>query len=193
MFASASSKTAYSTAFLLSERRKQGARIAAVGLTSRSNRAYLEKLGVYDEIVDYDGIESISARPAVYFDMAGNSAVTLAVHKRLGEKLARSFMVGSTHWNEGRTTAETLPGPEPQFFFVPPIMEQRTNELGPQLLQQRLGTAWQGFTARLLAPGSEWLKVVEARGPAAVEQTYAAALAGGLRPQEGHILSLNEA
>jgi hypothetical protein len=192
VFASASSKTAYSTAFLLSERRKQGARVAAVGLTSRSNRAYLEKLGVYDEIVDYDGIQSINARRAVYFDMAGNRAVTLALHEKLGEQLARSFMVGSTHWNQGRGTAETLPGPEPQFFFVPPIMEQRTKELGPQVLQQRLGAAWQSFTARLLAPGSEWLKVVEARGPEAVEQTYAAALAGGLRPQEGHILSLHD-
>lgn len=190
VFASASSKTAYSTAFLLSERRKQGARISTVGLTSRANRGFLEKLGVYDEIVEYDAIDSITARPAVYFDMAGSGSVTAAVHERFGDQLARSFMVGSTHWNVGRGTGEALAGPEPEWFFVPPIMDQRTKELGPQVLQQRLGSAWQTFTARLRAPGSEWLKVVEARGPGAVEELYAAAIAGRLLPQEGHILSL---
>ncbi|HEY6560988.1 MAG TPA: DUF2855 family protein [Polyangiaceae bacterium] len=190
VFASASSKTAYSTAFLLSERRKQGARIQSVGLTSRANRAFLEELGVYDEIVEYDAIDSITARPAVYFDMAGSGSVTAAVHERFGAQLVKSFMVGSTHWNAGRGTAGALPGPEPEWFLAAPIIEQRTKELGQQVLQQRLGSAWQGFTARLRAPGSEWLTVVEARGPAAVEQLYAAAIAGRLLPQEGHILSL---
>lgn len=36
-----------------------------------------------------------------------------------------------------------------------------------------------------------WLKVVEARGAAAVAQVYRALLAGSVRPDEGHILSLN--
>lgn len=196
VFASASSKTAYSTAFLLSERRKRGAPITTVGLTSRGNRGYLEKLGVYDEIIGYDALDALDAlkaRPAVYFDMAGSGVVTRAVHEKLGARLAKSFMVGATHWSEGRGAPSTLPGPEPEWFFVGPIMEQRTKELGPQELQQRVGAAWQNFATRLRAPGSEWLKIVEARGPAAVEQVYAAAVAGGLRPQEGHILSLHGA
>jgi hypothetical protein len=191
VFASASSKTAYSTAFLLQERRKQGARIATVGLTSRGNRPYLEKLGVYDEIVEYDALAALSARRAVYFDMAGSGAVSRAVHERLGDQLLKSFLVGSTHWNEGRGDAAALPGPEPEWFLAAPISEQRAKTLGPQEMQRRLGAAWQTFTARLRAPGSEWLKIVEARGPSAVERVYAAALTDGLRPQEGHILSLH--
>ena len=40
------------------------------------------------------------------------------------------------------------------------------------------------------AGGAGWLKVVEARGEAAVAQVYHQVLAGSVRPDQGHILSL---
>jgi len=192
VFASASSKTAYSTAFLLSERRRLGARVQTIGLTSRGNWAFVKGLGVYDQVVEYEAIDSLSARPAVFFDMAGSGAVTLAVHRKFGDQLAHSAIVGSTHWNEGRRGAEPLPGPAPEMFFVPTLMEKRASELGPQELQRRLGAAWQAFTARVRDAGSGWLTVVEGSGMEAIERVYSAALAGGLLPQEGHILNFGK-
>ena len=57
ILSSASSKTSFSLAFLLSEDRH----CKVVGLTSAANRGFVEGMGIYDEVVTYDDIESIDA------------------------------------------------------------------------------------------------------------------------------------
>ena len=39
-------------------------------------------------------------------------------------------------------------------------------------------------------PHRPWMQVVAGRGPQAVEQVYRAMLAGSVKPDEGHVLSL---
>ncbi len=192
IFSSASSKTAYSTAFLLSARRRAGADLETVGLTSAANAAFVKQLGVYDRVVAYEEVAQLTRKPAAFFDMAGNAGVRAAVHRHFTEALTHSSIVGRTHWSEtGGAAFEKLPGPEPEMLFIPTWIQKRTRELTPGVVQERLGQAWAALLAKLRDPRSGWLEVVEAAGPAAVEKTYRDALAGRFKPVQGHILSLN--
>ena len=67
IFSSASSKTSYCAAFLLSERQRAGIDIDAVGLTSPANLAFVKKLGVYDRVVSYDDIAQAAAATSGVF------------------------------------------------------------------------------------------------------------------------------
>jgi hypothetical protein len=192
IFSSASSKTAYCTAFFLSARRRAGTEIESVGLTSAANAGFVKALGVYDRVVTYEEIDQLPRKPAAFFDMAGNSAVRAAVHRHFADALTHSAIVGRTHWSEpGSGSMEKLPGAEPTQFLVAPWIQQRTRELTPPVVQQRLGEAWQSLSKMLRDPGSGWLEVVEAAGPAAVEKTYRDVVAGRIKPVQGHVMSLH--
>ncbi|MDB5733027.1 MAG: hypothetical protein JWQ03_2922, partial [Variovorax sp.] len=80
LLSSASSKTAYGTAFQLA--RRPG--IEVIGLTSAGNKAFCESLGCYGRVVRYDELEQIATDTrGVYVDFAGNAGLRLAVHTRL--------------------------------------------------------------------------------------------------------------
>jgi hypothetical protein len=192
LFSSASSKTAYSTALLLSERRKAGQDIESVGLTSKGNADFVKRLEVYDRVVCYEDIAALPrSRKTAFFDIAGSAGVRGAVHRHFADALTHSSIVGRTHWSETATGAvENLPGVEPSLFFAPTWMRKRMTELTPSVLEQRLRQAWQSLLAVLRDPAKQWVDVVEGAGPRAVERVYADALAGRLKPEQGHVLSL---
>ena len=182
VISSASSKTAIALAFQLAKRRAGH----VVGLTSERNRAFVESLGYYDDVVGYDAIGALpNQERAVFIDHAGAGAVVDAVHERFGERLVHSCIIGVTHWDvPPRATA--LPGAAPTFFFAPAQAEKRTQEWGAAGFQQRLGAAWEQFRAA----SESWLHVVCGKGPAAVERVYTELLAGRAAPRDGHILSM---
>jgi hypothetical protein len=184
MLSSASSKTAFSTAFLLSKRQP---RCEIIGLTSAGNRKFVEGLGCYDRVSSYEEIAALPRQPTVFIDMAGDSRVVGAVHHHFGDDLKHSGMVGMTHWEE-RGEAQALPGPPPTLFFAPTHLEQRTAEWGASGFQQRYGDAWRRF----LEFSRDVVRVVHGRGRAAVESVYQEMLAGRARPSDGHILTLWE-
>jgi hypothetical protein len=190
LLSSASSKTAYSTAFLLAERKRAGAELEVIGLTSAANAAFVEKLGVYDRVVRYDAIDALPRQPTAFLDFAGNHAVRGAVHRRFTDELTHSAIIGATHWQKSAMTADELPGVQPELFFAPSWIKQRTQELGPAVVQARLGQAWQSLLGVLRDPGRGWLEVIESAGPAAVERAYRDAVAGHLNPARGLVLSL---
>ncbi len=193
ILSSASSKTAYGTAFCL---RHAGSRRAleVIGLTSPANLAFVESLGVYDQVVAYQAVATLDAASAVYVDMSGSAAVRAGVHARFAERLKYSCAVGGTHWEE-LGGASGLPGPRPTLFFAPAQIKKRNAEWGAVELQKRIAAAWSGFMGVVNAgsAGAGWLRVVEARGEAAVAQVYREVLAGNVRPEEGNILSLKAA
>jgi len=119
VIASASSKTAYGTAFCLSRRRGSPDAPTVVGLTSPANRAFTESLGCYDRVLAYEDLATLPAdTPAVYVDMSGNAALRAQVHAHFGELLAYSCSVGGTHWDE-LGGGKGLAGPRPGLFFAP--------------------------------------------------------------------------
>ena len=181
VLASASSKTAFATAFQLAQR--EGLEI--VGFSSPANQKFVENLGCYARVLPYDDVGALDPEPAtVFIDMAGSAPLRSAVHQHLGPSLRHSMIVGSTHWEERGPSAD-LPGVAPAFFFAPTRLEKRTADWGAAGLQERLGHALTAFGA--LAERA--VRVVRG-GRGDVEPVYRRVLEGRSPPDEGLILSL---
>lgn len=185
LLSSASSKTAYGTAFQL----RQRGGVKLVGLTSPANRAFCQGLGCYDEVLAYEELERLdSAEPSVYIDFAGNASLRRAVHERFGA-LRYSSAIGATHVAELGGGGE-LPGPRPTLFFAPAQAAKRQQEWGGAELNQRLVQAWHAFRTRAADPAAPWLRVQRHEGSDAALRAYQHIAAGDLDPAIGHVLSL---
>jgi len=183
ILSSASSKTAYGTAFLLSRMPRHP---EVIGLTSPRNASFTDSLGCYDRVVTYDQINSLRKDlPAVYVDMAGSGAARASVHQLLGGNLKHSAAVGVTHWDEEAPNVQ-LPGPAPSFFFAPTQVQKRTADWGSGGVNERFAEAWKAFRG----PVAAWIDVVEERGPDAVNRVYLDHLEGRSDPRTGNVLSL---
>jgi hypothetical protein len=185
LLSSASSKTAYGTAFQLSQR--DG--IEVIGLTSAGNREYCESLGCYSRVLGYEELDGIPAdTPCVYTDFAGNAGLRRRIHTRF-VNLKYSCSIGGTHV-EQLGGAKDLPGPRATLFFAPAQIKKRAADWGNAELQKRLFEAWRAFSARVSSGSPPWLQVQHHHGPAAAQTAYAQVLAGSANPREGHIISM---
>jgi Protein of unknown function (DUF2855) len=182
IISSASSKTAVGSAHLLHER--SGVRV--IGLTSAANRAFVEKLGCYHDVVTYGQVDDMSPSGAIFIDIAGNRDVQGAVHERFGDQLAHSMIVGGTHWDHTPASDRALVGPQPAFFFAPTQIAKRTSEWGQDELDRRVGDAWRSFSAWT----DGWLELRLASGPEAVAATYHELLDGRSDPHLGHVCTM---
>ena len=190
ILSSASSKTAYGTAFCLGQRAGAGKDVKIVGLTSPSNLAFTRGLGCYDEVLTYDTIASLPKdTPSAYVDMSGSASVRSDIHHHLGDALRYSCSVGGTHWTE-LGGGKGLPGPRPTLFFAPAQAAKRMKDWGPGELPQRIAVAWQAFMKPVTDAASPWLTVARGRGAADVEAVYRELIDGRTDPRQGHILSL---
>ena len=190
---SASSKTAFALAHLIS--RRGGDRPAVVGLTSASNVGFVEGLGCYDRVVTYDGVldgsTPLPADPTALVDFSGDPLIVGAVHRQVGDALAYSGIVGGTHWQaiggaEPDTSGEPLPGAARTFFFAPDRVDQRRADWGPDGMEERIAAAWGPFVERV----SGWVTVVRGAGPDAVRRVYEETLRGDTSPDIAHVLSM---
>jgi hypothetical protein len=124
---SATSKTALTSALLLSRRG-----VDVVGITAPSHVGAAERAGVYAAVVAYDDIDTIASSPdAVYLDVAGRPAVTAAVHSRLGPSLQRSIAVGGSH-----RAARTGPALPPSVPVGPPVERFNTGDRRVRLVAE---------------------------------------------------------
>ncbi|NIB40856.1 DUF2855 family protein [Pseudomaricurvus alkylphenolicus] len=187
---SASSKTAAGMAYALHRNRsKRDHDYKIIGLTSASNKVFVEKLGCYDEVITYDQIEQLDAtQPSAIVDFAGNGDVLKRLHAQLAPQLQYSCLVGASHWDQRGKTKKDLDGPHPIMFFAPTQAEKRLNEWGGSVFQQRLADLWLAFTA--FAQG--WIEVENISDPKAVANIYQTVLAGDQSPSAGYILSLSQ-
>jgi hypothetical protein len=184
--ASASSKTAYSTAYAVSQLEDAP---AVIGLTSPRNAEFVESLGFYDTVLTYDQADELPRGESLrYVDMAGDTDLRRRVHEHLTDDLSASVVVGATHWERASLDAGDgpLPGPRPEFFFAPAVIEQLAAELGATELQRRIGADWLSF----LEPLSAVLDIQEDRGAQALERVYRSLLDGSADPRTGHVLNL---
>lgn len=178
---SASSKTAFGLAYFLRQRGAQ----RVVGLTSARNIAFVERLGLYDDVLAYDAIETRdAATPSVFVDMSGDGAVVAAVHHHFGDQVKASIGVGATHWGADRAPRD-LPGARPAFFFAPAQIAKRDQDWGAGVLMRRAVEA--NIAACGMLRGS--MMIVEAQGGAAIAAAYAEMVGGATPPDRGLILA----
>ncbi|MEP3246017.1 MAG: DUF2855 family protein [Sneathiella sp.] len=182
LITSASSKTALMTAkcFSLFENAPK-----LVGVTSQRNKAFVEKSGLYDDVISYDQIKDQVRIPSAMIDMAGNGEVIGDIHHHFEDQLTFSLLVGISHWDAARP-AKDLPGPKVSPFFAPGRIKQRTAEWGGGELRQRMNAAWEAFSG--LAPALTELTILE--GPKEAESAYKALVAGDINPAQSLVISL---
>jgi hypothetical protein len=176
---SASSKTAYSAAFLL-----QGKGPELVGLTSAGNVAFTESLGCYDRVLAYDAVADLDANaPTAYLDLAGSAAIRAAMRDHLGDQLVHDAVVGVTHQESGATAPRD---PRTSFFFAPDQMRKRTGEWGREVVDERFAEAWLRFAPVVAG----WVDVTTHEGRAALRDVWLEVLSGRTSPRVGHVVAL---
>jgi hypothetical protein len=190
LLSSASSKTAYGTAFCLAQRAH---RPRIVGLTSPRNAEFTRSLGCYDEVLSYDGLATLQTTPSAYVDFSGDAPLRRSVHEHFGDALVFSSAIGATHWQTFGAKTGALPGAKPQFFFAPSQAQKRMGPppegWGREGFQQRLSAAWMAFMQPVTQGDAPWLQVQRDRGIAAMQARYLELLDGRNDPSVGLILS----
>lgn len=179
VLSSASSKTALATAHQL---RNLGG-VELIGLTSPGNEAYVRESGLYHRVVLYDDAASLKVQaPVTYVDYLGRAELNAVVHGTLGNALTRSIIIGVTDWAAPRT-GEALPGPKPEFFFVPTYAAERL-KAEPALMPAM------GRDLRAFYPASHaFVDVKRITGADAIQAAWTKLAAGDVPPRDGLVLS----
>lgn len=179
IISSASSKTALATAHGIKSRG-----IETVGLTSPGNVGFVKDSGLYDTVLTYDEVGSLSGgKPSAYVDFLGRPTTTLAVHNAAGASLKRSMVIGVTDWEADRAPAGELPGPQPEMFFVPTYAAGRSKEFAPGELDMKVGadlTAFYPLSSKFVTP-----EIVS--GKEAIAQAWRDSVDANVSPKRGLI------
>lgn len=185
ILSSASSKTAYGTAFLLNANRENRPEYKIIGLTSPANVQFVESLGCYDEVLVYEDTTNLDAsEKAVYIDFSGNQALRKTIHEHYQDNLLFDSAVGATHWTKAGS-AKNLPGAEVQLFFAPSQLEKRLKEWGRSSYQEQMTGAWLMF----IYEAKNWMDITEIKGQDEVAKLYQDMVSGKAKPEKGYMLS----
>ena len=183
---SASSKTAYGTAFCLEGR--EG--IELVALTSARNKAFVEGLGCYQRVVAYEELDAIAADvPTLYVDFSGDEDLRAQVHHHFGASLVYDCFAGSAQ-NTNFLRDTGLPGPEPKFYFAPVQIRKRNADWGHAEVNRKFNEAQLAFIRRVGDTRRPWMAVQEHAGFEAAQRLVADLHAGRIDPSAGHVVVL---
>ena len=184
---SASSKTAYGTAFCLDGKYD----VKLIGLTSSRNAGFVESLGCYQQTVTYDDVASIpNDQPTLYLDFSGDEALRATIHHHFGEALTYDCFAGSAQNTEFLRNTD-LPGPEPKFYFAPVQIKKRNADWGHDVVNQRFNEAQLRFIQRISDTANPWMQIVENHGFAAAQQLIDDMHGGRTNPLQGHVVVLD--
>ncbi|MEM7664272.1 MAG: DUF2855 family protein [Pseudomonadota bacterium] len=180
---SASSKTAMG---LASVARQNSPGVKRIGLTSPGNVEFVKGTGLYDQVLAYDEIETLTPEPCVSVDFAGNAKVLGDLHKHLGDSLGYSCLVGATHI-EARSTfggSDDLPGPKPTLFFAPDHAVAFFKEHGPAEGGKLVAASWHEF----LKSVEGTVEIVKVDGLEGAREVYLEMIGGHVDPAKGIVV-----
>jgi hypothetical protein len=181
---SASSKTAYGTAFCLEGRTD----IELVALTSPRNKDFVDNLGCYRRAVTYEALDTIAADvPTLYVDFSGDEALRAKVHGHFGTSLVYDCFAGSAQ-NTHFLRDLGLPGPEPKFYFAPVQIRKRNADWGHAEVNRKFNEAQLAFIRRVGDPARPWMALREHAGFEAAQTLIADLHAGRIDPAVGHVV-----
>jgi len=182
LIGSVSSKTGYSLAKFLQANGYAG---QVIGLTSEHNRAFVQALGLCDQVVTYDNVDTLADVASVYVDMSGDGPLRAQLHHHLGENMVNSQIVGVTHW-EAEPADDNLPGSQPVFFFAPAQIDKRNADWGAGVLTEKAYAA----SAALAMDLQALLKMESYSGVEACASVWREMLDNKISGQQGIIVSL---
>ncbi|KAF7317060.1 hypothetical protein HMN09_00440600 [Mycena chlorophos] len=207
LISSASAKTAFCAAYLIRKRRARGeanTELRIVGLTSKRNIAFTRGLGLYDEVVEYDELESklSTSHKWLYVDVAGNDPLNARLFKHLNSKIVSAVALGMTSlapasekaasldWqtNTFSAVAKSTAAAQLQFesFFMVEWLNVRKHQLSMQEIFRRQKEAW----VELMRDCVPWVHLVHVSGADAVKRAYDDVAKTGFSPDVGYIWSL---
>lgn len=193
VLSSASSKTAYATAWCVRDALGSGSgpSLQVVGLTSPANAPFVQRLGFYDRVLGYDEMAQLdAAMPTVFADFSGSAEQRTQLHGYFRDALRHSAVIGATQFSAGARDAP-LPGAKPTFFFAPDRRRQRLEQWGAALLAQRVEGAQARFLQQVLGGDTPGLRIVTHRGLAAARDVMAELARGRIDPSIGHVIDLS--
>lgn len=183
---SASSKTAYGTAFCLMEKHD----VRLVGLTSTANRPFVESLGCYDESTTYENIGRLAADvPTLYLDFSGNEDLRANIHHHFTDSLVYDCFAGSAQ-NTSFLRDTGLPGPKPEFYFAPVQIRKRNSDWGHDIVNQRFNAAQLDFIEWVSDERHLRMQIAESIGYEQAQSLIRNMHDGRVDPQIGHVVSL---
>ncbi len=186
---SASSKTAFGTVFCLEGRDD----VELIGLTSGSNKAYVESLGCYHKAVTYDELESLDPSvPTLYVDFSGNGELRQRIHNHFKVTLVHDCYAGSAHSQDHISDQNLdLAGPQPQAYFAPNQIRKRNADWGPAEVTRRFNAAQLSFIDRVRNPAAPWLELQVHQGLESGPALVDTLVNGRINPSDGHVLILD--
>jgi hypothetical protein len=186
VFSSASSKTAYCTAFCL-----EGQPIECVALTSPSNQAFVEQLGCYGSAYRYQDLDSLPTdQPTLYVDFSSDLALRDRIHRHFGDQLKYSCVAGSAQ-NTDEAEYTAICGPKPEMYFAPVQMRKRNADWGPGGVASYVGDGMLAFYQRCQQRGDALLQVVENDGFEAAARIIADLVNGRVPANKGEVVHLS--
>lgn len=184
LLTSASSKAALGMALLLTEVRQSNLEI--VGLTSPDRAKELAARGIYDHVVGYDEVTTLSTDvPTGIVDIANGAALREALDRHLGGCVKHYVIAGFTQRASEASARPVLRGPGYELFSTPAHMVERRKQWGDEIFWQRYIEAWRRFQA-FTAP---WMTIKRTSGCQGVETIYQEVLDGKTPTETAHILS----
>ncbi|MEI7054997.1 DUF2855 family protein [Nocardioides sp. CCNWLW239] len=187
VISSASSKTAYGTAYCLAD--SQAPKIA---LTSARNIDFVNGLGHYATAHEYTDLTSLDAtKRTVYVDLSGDPALRRRVHEHFGDRLAFDCLVGSTQADGFPEEDASLVGPAPVFFFAALQLDAYKAEGQSRTFMQRYQRAERDFLEHVGRPERPAIELIEHTGLEDAATVIAGFHDGSTDPAAGHIFSPN--
>ena len=182
---SVSSKTGFGLAKLLKADPSFKGEI--IGITSEGNAAFVGGLGCCDQVITYGHEAALDpTKRTAYIDMSGNSVLTRALHKHIGENVVESCMVGATHW-EKMGNVKDLPGAKPTLFFAPAQVSKRNKEWGVGVMMDK-ATAASIDLAREVA---DQITIERVQGAEDLADMWKAMVSNQVSPKRGIMVSLS--
>lgn len=189
---SASSKTAYGTAMLLKQQ-LAGQACKIVGLSSSANIDFVNELGCYDEVINYDDIDAYMAKlnslssntseenKQLILDFAGNKSTLHALQKGLQTYQVSTQLIGATDVN-GRNANDLNTSGE--VFFAPSQVKLMQDEWGKATFFAKYQSAWEAFLSEI----KPLIQEINVEGFEHMSNQYLSALQGNINPRQMLIL-----
>lgn len=183
---SASSKTAIGTGYAF-KTDPNAPRL--VGLTSKGNLAKVQALGLYDDVLTYDQIETglASDTPTLIIDMSGSGPVISRLHRVLGDNMRFTSHVGLTHYSDAGMGDGYIKA-RAQMFFAPGHIAKRNEDWGPGEFERRSSAFWEQARDQ----SASWLALSHADGVAEAQTAFREVLAGDTPADRAWTVSLSE-